>query len=246
MANVELIYDGDCPNVEAARRQLRISLGEAGHPVEWTEWDRSHAASPQYAQQYGSPTILVDGRDVAGQSPTENNNCCRLYRDESGVVHGVPSVEAITSALNSPPSEPFRSWLPILPAVGVSLLPKLACPACWPAYAGLLSAFGLGFLANATYLLPLTVAFLIVAVGALGWRAKHRRGFGPFALGVLAGTIVVVGKFSYNSNLALYGGIALLVGASLWNSWPDRSASASCPACETGKELHQIKTTLEP
>lgn len=34
-----------------------------------------------------------------------------------------------------------RTWkqsLVALPGVGVSLLPKLACPLCWPAYVGLL------------------------------------------------------------------------------------------------------------
>jgi mercuric ion transport protein len=38
-----------------------------------------------------------------------------------------------------------KQGLLALPGVGVSLLPKLTCPACWPAYAGLLSSVGLGF-----------------------------------------------------------------------------------------------------
>jgi hypothetical protein len=29
----------------------------------------------------------------------------------------------------------------------------------------------------------------------------------------------------------MYGGIALLVGASVWNTWPKRMANTSCPAC---------------
>ncbi len=52
-----------------------------------------------------------------------------------------------------------RTWkrgLLALPSVGVSILPKLACPACWPAYAGLLSSVGLGFLISTVYLLPLS------------------------------------------------------------------------------------------
>jgi hypothetical protein len=42
-----------------------------------------------------------------------------------------------------------RAWkqsLMTIPGVGMSLVPKLACPSCWPAYAGLLSSVGLGFL----------------------------------------------------------------------------------------------------
>jgi mercuric ion transport protein len=40
----------------------------------------------------------------------------------------------------------WRRTVAILPGIGVSLMPKLICPLCWPAYAGLLSAVGLGFL----------------------------------------------------------------------------------------------------
>ena len=74
-----------------------------------------------------------------------------------------------------------RTWkqgLLALPSVGVSILPKLACQACWPAYAGLLSSVGLGFLISTVYLLPLTAAFLLLAVAALAFRANKRRGYG--------------------------------------------------------------------
>jgi hypothetical protein len=36
----------------------------------------------------------------------------------------------------------LKRTLVALPGVGVSLLPKLMCPACWPAYAGIVSALG--------------------------------------------------------------------------------------------------------
>lgn len=83
-----------------------------------------------------------------------------------------------------------RTWKQNLLAasgIGISLLPKIACPACWPAYAGPLSSIGLSFLVpNLMYLLPLTVVFLIIAVGMLAIRVRHRRGYAPFALGVIA------------------------------------------------------------
>lgn len=110
-----------------------------------------------------------------------------------------------------------------LPGIGVSLLPKVVCPACWPAYAGLLSSLGLGFIPlSTTYLLPLTAVFLIVAVAALGFRARQRRGFVPMLLGVLASAVVLYGKFSLESNLVLYAGLALLIAASVWNTWPQK------------------------
>jgi hypothetical protein len=116
------------------------------------------------------------------------------------------------------------------PGIFVSLLPKLACPACWPAYAGLLSSVGLGFLVGTAYLLPLTIVFLLVALSTVAFRAASRRGYRPLLLGFFGSVGVVVGKFVWDSSDVLYGGVALLIAASIWNLWPQRSTS--CPACE--------------
>ena len=126
----------------------------------------------------------------------------------------------------------LKQGLLALPGVGVSLLPKLMCPACWPAYAALLSSVGLGFLISTTYLLPLTVLFLVVAVGSLGFRASSRRGLGPLWLGLSAGTLILGGKFYLESTPVTYAAVGFLIVASVWNSWP-RSAIvvAFCPAC---------------
>ncbi len=116
-----------------------------------------------------------------------------------------------------------RTWkqsLLALPGLGVSMLPKLACPACWPAYAGLLSSVGLTFLISTVYLLPLTVAFLVFALAALALRANKRRGYGPLVLGLVAGSAVLLGKFVLESNLIVYTALGLLVITSLWNAWP--------------------------
>jgi len=59
-----------------------------------------------------------------------------------------------------------------VPGVGVSLLPKVICPFCSPAYAAVVSSLGLGFLMDTTYLLPITVAFLALALGV---RPSNRR-----------------------------------------------------------------------
>lgn len=240
MPSVELIYDADCPNVEAARRQLRAAFQALGLTPAWQEWQRGSPSSPAHVRQYGSPTVLVGGRDVTGVSPSGGADSCRVYHSERDGLQGMSPIEAITSALRNGAADNgagnLRSWLAVIPAVGVAMLPKLACPACWPAYAGLLSTIGLGFLIQTAYLLPLTVAFLMVAVGALGFRARNRHGFGPFVIGLVAALLVVVGKFHFESDPAMYGGIALLIGASVWNTWPRREKTASCPAC-TGEEF---------
>ena len=71
-----------------------------------------------------------------------------------------------------------------------------------------------------TYLLPLTVASLLLALTALGFRAKQRRGYGPLTVGFAGVFVFVLGKFVLDSNGTVYGGLAGLFGASLWNSWP--------------------------
>ncbi|REJ66665.1 MAG: MerC domain-containing protein [Planctomycetota bacterium] len=249
MTTVELIFDADCPNVEDARSQLRRAFLAVDQTPEWQEWDRSDPMSPEYARAYGSPTILVEGSDVANAGPADGADCCRLYTDAEGRFQGVPSVDVIAAALtaskpsvatgvNANCSDGLRSWLAVLPAIGIAMLPKLACPACWPAYVGVLSTLGLGFLIHTKYLLPLTALFLIAAVAALGCRARRRRGYGPISLGLVAAIVVILGKFVFSFDPAMYGGIALLVGASLWNSWPRKLAKDAVAAPATA--LYQI------
>ena len=81
---------------------------------------------------------------------------------------------------------------------------------------------GLAFLMETAYLLPLTGFFLLVSVGALGIRARQRRGYGPFVVGIAAAVLLLVGKFVFDSNVAVYGGIAVLIVASGWNAWPTK------------------------
>ncbi len=217
MLTVELIYDTDCPNVKEARAQLLCAFAEAGLSPRWHERDRSAPESPTYARVYGSPTILVNGQDVIDASSSAGNDCCRIYLDKNGRLRGAPSVEMLVSALlraNEVASldtrvgvtqhrSSWRNTLAVLPGIGVALFPKLTCPACWPAYAGLLSSLGLRFINYTPYLLPLTILFLILAVASLGYRAKYCRGYKPFIVGVLAAAIVIVGKFVFVSDLAM-------------------------------------------
>jgi mercuric ion transport protein len=133
-------------------------------------------------------------------------------------------------------SSRWKQGLLALPSVAFSMLPKLACPACWPAYAGLLTSVGLGFLISTVYLLPLTIAFLVLALGATVFRARERHGYRPFLLGMVAAGGVLAGKFVWESSPAIYGSVGLLVMASLWNTWPRRGKSsqeATCPGCPT-------------
>ncbi len=96
---VELVIDKDCPNVEAAREQLRNAFATIGEVPVWNEWDREADGVPSYVKQYGSPTILVDEQDVDGQGSESDANCCRVYTNADRRFQGVPMVEKIVAAL---------------------------------------------------------------------------------------------------------------------------------------------------
>jgi mercuric ion transport protein len=128
----------------------------------------------------------------------------------------------------------WRQGLLAAPGIGVALLPKLACPLCWPLYAGIVSSLGLGFLISTMYLLPLTIGFLVLTLFVLAFRANQRRGHRPFLLGTAASATVLIGKFYLESNAVTYSGIGLLVAASVWNAVPRRVAE-SCP-CKTASQ----------
>ena len=118
-----------------------------------------------------------------------------------------------------------------LPAVGLSLLPKVVCPMCSPAYAALSSALGVGFLASTRYLFPLTTVLLSVAVASMFIGATTRRGRGPFWTGVAAAAGILFGKFSLDSARVMYAGVGLLVVASVWNAFSRHTTETFCGGC---------------
>ena len=124
-----------------------------------------------------------------------------------------------------------RTWkqgILAIPGIGVALLPKLACPLCWPAYAGVLSSLGLGFLISTSYLFALTAAFLFLTLASFGFRARQRRGYGPLLLGAASSAVFLTGKFYLASTVVMCLGLGTLVAASMWNVWP-RGMVESCP-----------------
>ena len=235
MVNVELIYSGDCPNVNAARENLKRALLSLGLELNWKEWDRQDSSSPPHTREFGSPTILVDGEDVAKGQPN-HADCCRLYRNESNDTVGAPPCSVIKTAIEEARkggTDRF-SWkkaVAAFPAVGTVLIPGVSCPACWPAYAGLLSSLGIGFVNYTPYLAPVATVLLFLALFSLFYNAKTRRGYGPFAVGLVASILMILGRFVLTNSVLFYSGILLLIIASVWNALPIQGVG-SCPACK--------------
>jgi len=192
---------------------------------------------------FGSPTILVDGEDVSG-APSDEAASCRVYLGSD--VRGVPSLETIIQALKSRVSPVYPNGsrgimaraVAVVPALLLSMLPVLSCPGCWPAYAGVLSSLGVSFLMEAEWLLPLTGVALAIALFTLGFRARRRRGLRPLALGIAGSAAILLGRFVLQVDVIVYIGAGLLIGASVWNSWPKKGGSASSGTgeCNCAKE----------
>jgi hypothetical protein len=232
---VEIIYDADCPNLAATRSLLIEAFTKTGASARWREWERSAPDTPAYAKGYGSPTILVDGKDVGGMNSQTGAASCRIYRSQDASLRRTPTFEMICFALlaGHKPNRRgrFRAVVASLPAIGTALLPKLTCPLCWPAYAAVLSALGLGFVDYTPYLLPATLAFLAIAVGTLAIGARRTGRLAPLALGLTSSVVVLVGKFAVDSGWVTDAGIALLVGAIFLAARARTVQPAPCPSC---------------
>ncbi|MFI5323348.1 MAG: hypothetical protein ACHQ6U_07415 [Thermodesulfobacteriota bacterium] len=231
---IELVYDSGCPNVERARENLRLALEQAGMETGWQEWERGAPDMPSHLRHYGSPTILVNGKDIIANMPDSQSESCRLYLDMNGQLQGVPPVEAIVKAITARRSGTTRSrfggFVAGVAAVSVALLPKIACPICWPAYAGLLSAVGLGFLIRGTNLLIVSTIFLGLALTVFALRGRNRKNFMPFWLALIGVSLIIPGKFLLNRMIVFYAGTAFLTVAIMLDIWP-LNKLASCKVC---------------
>ena len=143
---------------------------------------------------------------------------------------GMEASRATASPANVPGG--WHALPAALPGVVAALLLGAACPACWLAYAGLLTMPGLAWLLGETSFMLITLAVLGIALASLAYRAPARRGYRPLGLGVIAASLILLEKLWLSSPVLLPLGLALLVSASLWNAWPRQAtAPGACAAC---------------
>ena len=94
---VQLLFFAGCPHVDATRRVLREALESSGlGEVTLEQIDVDAPSTPADFRDWGSPTILINGVDIAGERAPSGRSC-RLY----GGAGGVPSRQLIEDALHS-------------------------------------------------------------------------------------------------------------------------------------------------
>jgi glutaredoxin len=99
--DLELLWWEGCPSTEKALSELREALRDVGlcdAEIHMREIDSDVEA--QQAGFRGSPTILIDGADVAGASADDQIGLgCRVYRRRDGRITPTPDPDDLREAL---------------------------------------------------------------------------------------------------------------------------------------------------
>ncbi len=74
--------------VERIKKQLTVSIRQV---------DLMHPDTTESVQRWGSPTILLNGRDISGAEPGDAN-CCRIYPGPDGVLSEQEILDALKKA----------------------------------------------------------------------------------------------------------------------------------------------------
>jgi len=103
---VELLWWDGCPSHPQALEELRDVLSSEGIDpaiVEMHEIDTDEDATRERFR--GSPTILVDGRDIVPEDGNPIGLNCRVYRLRDGRPSPTPDPEDVRAALRSARAE---------------------------------------------------------------------------------------------------------------------------------------------
>ena len=99
--DLELLWWEGCPSTERALTELREALSYLGidqAEIRTREIETDDEATA--ASFRGSPTILVDGVDIAGASADDHIGLgCRVYRRRDGRIGPTPDPEDLRDAL---------------------------------------------------------------------------------------------------------------------------------------------------
>jgi hypothetical protein len=98
---IKFLFFADCPFHEEALARLRAVVAEEQIEAEIEIIEVTTEAEAQRHRFAGSPTILVNGQDIAPPAADIPPNAltCRTYHQENGRMLPLPSVEMIRRAL---------------------------------------------------------------------------------------------------------------------------------------------------
>ena len=94
--HVQLLTFPGCPNADAACRVLEAALERVGLAPEFEVINVHDPATAAELQNWASPTILVNGNDVAGGTAQQGTGC-RIYQGKDNA----PDLELVVTALRA-------------------------------------------------------------------------------------------------------------------------------------------------
>lgn len=173
---IQLLYFPGCPNVDATRAALHDALASEKLDLPIEEVDVEDPEAPDWARGWGSPTILIDGKEIYDQE-SSGAPACRVY------VGGAPTVEVIRSRIaGALSSGSKRIALPIIGAITAAIAASACCLV--PAALAVVGLSGAGFASRfAHYRTYLLIASAITL--ALGFWVAYRREADDCGCGVL-------------------------------------------------------------
>ncbi len=221
--NITLLTFRGCPNADPVREVLR-KLGIAFRDVLSDDLPQSH---PWRA--YSSPTILQNDKIVFGTDQGGDGACSLNVPTEEFLKDRLVINKIKPAPRNGKPA----SLLSFIGSIGSAVTVGL-CPVCIPAIGVLLSAIGMGFLAQEAVLKPLLISLLAFTVAGLAWSwiKEHRRP-GALLAGAVSAVLLYTGRYVYfggtiNEVMELIG-MGGLIAATLWNLKLRRQAG--CSSC---------------
>ena len=99
MPHVTLLYFDGCPSWQTTDQRLRDLAEQLGFPITREKVENQAAAEARSFR--GSPTILVDGRDVFATGDEPVGLSCRIYQTPDGPA-GSPTIGQLREVLGSP------------------------------------------------------------------------------------------------------------------------------------------------
>lgn len=98
---MRFLYSEECPSHDEALERLRKVMEEEGIREDIEIVKVESASDAEKLEFIGSPTILVNGRDIDPQKKSYYAVTCRAYRLEDGRISPLPSEMMIRKAIRN-------------------------------------------------------------------------------------------------------------------------------------------------
>jgi hypothetical protein len=104
--NVRFLYTEECPSHSEALERLRKALSDESVEADIKITRVETFDEAEKLQYPGSPTILINGRDICPTKSPHYAPTCRAYVLEDGRISPLPSISMIRKAIRDAKKEP--------------------------------------------------------------------------------------------------------------------------------------------